>query len=59
MNEEDILALIRNNNFSDEQIVSLAYMLLNEVCNKKETPSSCFLCGGDKEYLGKQCEACT
>ena len=59
MSEEELLSLIRNHNMSDEELTNLAFLILKEVCNKKESSlSNCFLCGGDEEYMGEPCSAC-
>jgi len=57
--KEEIIAMVRNKNLSNEEITELAYLLLKEVHDKtsSEVPT-CFLCGGDREYMGNPCDAC-
>jgi len=58
MPEEELLELVRNQNTSDEQLIKLAFMLLSEVYNKKKEQSTCYLCGGNKLYMGVDCGVC-
>jgi hypothetical protein len=57
MRPKDLAEIARTNNWSKEDCIVAAHSLLS-LFIQPDGPMPCYVCGGDRVWLGKPCKAC-